>query len=262
MKFSVITVSFNSASTLKDTLISVATQVNVDIEHLVIDGASTDLTHAVLAQYGDHVARFVSEPDCGIYDAMNKGISLASGDVIGFLNADDIYADNQVLSRIARVFQRPEIEACYGDLIYVTKDNHSAVRHWKSRSFSLGSFAYGWSPAHPTFYIRRSALQRMGNFDLSYKISADVEFMMRYLEVGCIRSEYIPHVQVRMRVGGVSNKNLTNIYYQNLDILKALNKHKIPYSLIKFILFKLTNRFLQRWSGLRLEPINRHPPIQ
>lgn len=180
----------------------------------------------------ESVSRFISEPDGGIYDAMNKGLGLASGEVIGFLNADDMFADGLVLSRVAAAFEDPTIEACFGDLLYVTEDNQSVVRYWKSRPFVPGSFARGWAPAHPTFYIRRSALERFGGFDFSYRLAADTELMMRYLEKGRVRSAYIPEVQVRMRVGGATNRSFRNIFRQNQEIFRALKKNDVPYSLI------------------------------
>lgn len=254
VKISVITVSYNSAATIADTVRSVASQTHPDIEHLVIDGRSTDDTVRVVeANRHPHLV-LSSEPDKGIYDAMNKGLARASGEVIGFLNADDLFADPGVVARMARVFEEdPGLEACFGDLVYVTEDNHKVVRYWKSRPYERGSFARSWCPAHPTFYIRRSALERLGKFDLSYRLAADAEFMMRYLEGGGIRSAYIPHVQVRMRVGGATNQSWRNIVQQNREIFQALDKNVIPYSVALFILHKLANRIWQRWAGFGLK---------
>lgn len=253
MKVSVITVSYNSAATIADTVRSVASQTHPDIEHLVIDGRSTDDTVQVVEAHRHPNLVLSSEPDKGIYDAMNKGLSRATGEVIGFLNADDFYADDDVVARVAKAFEDdPSIEACFGDLLYVTEDNHSVVRYWKSHPFFIGSFARGWSPAHPTFYIRRSALERLGGFDLSYRLAADTELMMRYLEKGGVRAAYIPHVQVRMRVGGATNRSLRNIFRQNQEILRALKQNAVPYSLVSFMLHKLASRFWQRWVGIRL----------
>lgn len=253
IKISVITVCYNSAETIADALHSVANQTWPEVEHIVIDGASTDGTQAVIARHGDKVAQVVSEPDAGIYDAMNKGICRSSGDVIGFVNADDMFADDQVLCRVAATFEDPAIEACFGDLLYVTEDNRSVVRYWKSQPFVPGSFARGWSPAHPTFYIRRTALARLGDFDLSFRLAADTEFMMRYLERGGVRAAYIPQVQVRMRLGGATNRSPRNILCQNLEIFRALKMNDVPYSLIFFILRKLLSRIGQRWAGFKLK---------
>ncbi len=253
MTISVITVAYNSAATIGDTLDSVARQAYSDVEHLIIDGASNDKTVEVAKAHGASFTRLISEADAGIYDAMNKGFRLASREIIGFLNADDIFADDQVLSRVAAAFEDPAIEVCFGDLLYVTEDNQSVVRYWRSRPFVPGSFARGWSPAHPTLYIRRSALERLGGFDLSYRLAADTEFMMRYLERGGVRAAYIPQVQVRMRVGGATNRSLRNILRQNAEIFRALKKNDVSYSLISFVLHKLANRFWQRWTGFKLK---------
>ena len=252
MKISVITVCRNSAATIADTFSSVEAQTHPDIEHIVVDGASSDDTLAVIKDHCGRVACLVSEPDHGIYDGMNKGLRLSSGEVIGFLNADDVYADTNVLARVAKTFEDdPCVEACFGDLLYVTQDNQSVIRYWKSQPFASGSFSRGGSPAHPTFYIRRSALNRLGGFDLSYRLASDTEFMMRYLEKGGVRAAYIPHVQVRMRVGGATNRSLRNIFRQNLEIFRALKKNGVPYSLVSFMLHKLASRFWQRWVGMR-----------
>lgn len=253
MKISVITVSYNSATTIADTVRSVAGQMHPDIEHLVIDGLSTDDTVKVVEANRHLNLVLSSEKDAGIYDAMNKGLTRATGEVIGFLNADDFFADAEVLARVAKTFEADSrIEACFGDLVYVTEDNRKVVRYWKSRPYKIGCFARGWSPAHPTFYIRRSALDRLGQFDLAYRLAADTEFMMRYLERGAVRSAYIPHVQVRMRVGGATNQSWRNIARQNREILEAFKKNSIPYSLPTFVLHKLASRFWQRLAGFNM----------
>jgi glycosyltransferase involved in cell wall biosynthesis len=250
VKISVITVSYNSETTIADTIRSVAIQIYPDIEHLVIDGASTDDTVKVVEANWYRNLLLNSEPDMGIYDAMNKGLGRSTGEIIGFLNADDFFADADALTLVAQAFESdPCIEACFGNLVYVTQDNSKVVRFWKSRSYKKGYFARGWSPAHPTFYIRRSALNRLGHFDLNYRLAADVEFMMRYLELGGIQSKYIPQILVRMRLGGATNQSWRNILRQNLEILKAFKKNNIPYSLPSFAFNKLTNRVWQRLSG-------------
>lgn len=245
MKISVITVCFNAAATIRDTLNSVAIQTHDDVEHIVIDGNSTDGTVELVKTYGKRVARLISEPDRGIYDAMNKGIRLASGDLIGFLNADDVFADADALARVAVTFHVPEIGACYGDLLYVKRDGSTPVRYWKSNSFRPGSFGRGWSPAHPTFYLRRSVIV-LGLFDISYCLAADVEFMMRYLEKGGIKTSYIPEIQVWMRIGGKTNRSMKNIFLQNKEILRALDVNGIPYNIVLFIINKFINRVWQR----------------
>lgn len=245
MKISVITVTFNSAKTVADTLKSVATQTHRDVEHLIIDGASNDGTLEIVRMHASTQTRLISEPDRGIYDAMNKGIALASGEVIGFLNSDDFYANASVLEKVANAFQDSAVEACYGDLVYVSQDNSRVVRYWKSKPFTKGDFAKGWCPAHPTFYMRKSVIERMGSFDQSYKMGVDVEFMMRYLECGKIRAVYLPQVLVRMRLGGVSNKSYKNIFLQNKAIFAAMRKYDIPFSIVWFIVNKIVSRLKQ-----------------
>lgn len=254
MKITVITVSYNSAATIADTVRSVASQSHPDVEHLVIDGRSTDDTVQVVEAHRHPNLVLSSEPDKGIYDAMNKGLSRATGEVIGFLNADDFYADANVLARVAKAFEDdPSVEACFGDLVYVSEDNRKVVRYWKSRPYEKGSFARGWCPAHPTFYIRRSALERLGQFDLTYRLAADTEFMMRYLERGGVRCAYIPHVQVRMRVGGATNQSWRNIVRQNREILQAFKKNNIACSLPSFAVHKLLSRIKQRLAGMSMK---------
>lgn len=250
MKISVITVAYNSASTIADTVCTVASQTYTDIEHLVVDGNSTDETVQTVQAYQHPRLILSSEPDKGIYDAMNKGMLRCTGDIIGFLNGDDFFEDNEVLEKVAKVFEDSQVDACFGDLVYVTADKKRVVRYWKSRPFKKGSFARGWSPAHPTFYIRRETLERHGLFDLTYHFAADIEFMMRYLELGNVRSIYIPHVLVHMRVGGTSNKSWRNIMLQNIEIFHAFKKNRVPYSGVLFWTHKITNRIWQRLAGL------------
>ena len=189
--------------------------------------------------------RLISEPDKGIYDAMNKGFTQATGEVVGFLNSDDFYADAEVLAKIATAFEDPAVDACYADLVYVTQDNSRVVRYWKSKPFTSGDFAKGWCPAHPTFYVRKSVIERLGLFDQSYKLAADVEFMMRYLERGQIRAVYIPHVLVRMRLGGATNQSWKNIVQQNKEIFSALRKNGVPFSRMWFAANKMVSRLNQ-----------------
>ena len=249
MTISVITVTYNSAKTVADTMVSLAMQSYADIEHLVIDGASTDGTLEIVRTHARSQTRLISESDGGIYDAMNKGLVLASGEIVGFLNSDDLYADASVLEKIANAFQDPAVEACYADLVYVSQNNRRVVRYWKSRSFIKGDFAKGWCPAHPTFYVRMSVIERLGLFDRSYKLAADVELMMRYLERGQIRSVYIPHILVRMRVGGATNQSWRNIRQQNSEIFLALRKNSVAFSAVNFWMLKISNRVWQYIFG-------------
>ena len=221
-RISVITVCYNSEKTLEKTLQSVSAQQYQNKEHLVIDGGSIDSTRAILTTYSHQIQQCLSEPDAGIYDAMNKGIMMATGDIIGLLNADDLYADPTVLTQVAQVFEDPNVHACYGDLMYFSnRKPHKIIRYWKSSSYEPGLFAKGWSPPHPTFFVRKSIYLKYGLFDLSYVMGNDVELMMRFLEKHQIVAVYIPRVLVKMRSGGVSNRSFKNIVLQNREVLKA-----------------------------------------
>lgn len=246
MKISVITVCYNSGKTIGHTLQSVREQTHGDIEHIIVDGFSNDNTLEVVKAEGLHVAKVVSERDKGIYDAMNKGIALASGEIVAFINADDFYASPGVLTTVAAAFERSGADCCYGDLCYVSQDDPTrTVRYWRSADFVLGSFEKSWCPPHPTFFVRRSVYQRLGGFDLSFKIAADFELMARYLEAARITSCYIPDVLVKMRLGGTTNRSLSNIFKQNTEIRRALSKNGLRSSLVSFVLTKLVSRAIQ-----------------
>ncbi|OHB33344.1 MAG: glycosyl transferase [Desulfuromonadaceae bacterium GWC2_58_13] len=206
---SIITATYFSESTLRDTLDSVARQ-EVRAEHIIVDGGSKDRTLEILSSYS-HLSRIVSEPDRGIYDAMNKGIAMASGDVVGILNSDDFYPDHRVLSWVAEVFSDPNVDSCYGDLKYVHPvDTTRVIRSWKSGSYSRDAFFWGWMPPHPTFFVRRSLYEKFGGFNLDLGSAADYELMLRFLVKHRISAVYIPEVLVKMRSGGVSNVSLRN----------------------------------------------------
>jgi glycosyltransferase involved in cell wall biosynthesis len=247
MKITIITVAFNAADTIADTLRSVAAQTYPDIEHILIDGASTDATMTIVQQHGGHLANCISEPDRGIYDAMNKGIALATGEIIGFLNADDFYASSESLNLIASTFNNLDIEACYGDLLYVSKnDTTQIVRYWRSSNYKLDSFKTGWCPPHPTFFVRRKIYEQYGGFRHDLKIAADIEIMHRLLEVQKIRALYIPETIIKMRTGGESNKNLRNILLQNREILRFINaSRQNKISTLNFLCQKIVSRLKQ-----------------
>ena len=247
MKISIITVTYNCVSVLTDCLNSVASQSHNNIEHIVIDGASTDGTLSLLNSKKDQLATLVSELDEGIYDAMNKGIKIAKGDIIGFLNSDDFYASNEIVSKVAKVFKdKPYVDACYADLIYTDQiDTKKNIRYWKSGKFIPGSFSKGWCPPHPTFFNRSSVYKRFGSFNLNYHIASDVELMMRFLEVNKINVNYIPEIWVKMRMGGLSNKSLNNIKKLNKEILSALNSHDLPKNPFIFFSHKIISRVKQ-----------------
>jgi len=243
LKISIITVCFNSAATIRDTIESVRDQSYRNREFIVIDGNSTDHTLSIVKEFDDEVSCLVSEPDQGIYDAMNKGIRLASGDVIGFINADDFYASNDVLGNVAEIFRHPGVDACYGDLCYVREfDTQSVVRYWRSSEYRPGIFTNGWCPPHPTFFVRRKIYERFGGFDLNYRIAADFELMMRFLEVHQVRARYLREVLVKMRMGGTTNRSLKNIARQNGEILRALKKHGLAANPFAFFGKKIISR--------------------
>jgi glycosyltransferase involved in cell wall biosynthesis len=246
LKISIITVSYNSEKTIKTSLNSVKCQTHKKIEHIIIDGNSADKTVSIVKQY-PHISKIISEPDDGIYDAMNKGLQIATGDIICFLNSDDFYASKNVLNSVSKIFiNNPTIDACYSDLIYVDRLNTSKIiRYFKSSNFNFGAFAKGWSPPHLTFFAHRSVYERFGNFDLNYHIASDVELMMRFLEVQKINARYIPEMWIKMRVGGISNKNFKNILIQNKEVLHALKKHNLSVNWISFFVYKIINRGLQ-----------------
>jgi len=242
---SVITVVFNGAATLEHNIRSVIGQEYDNIEHIIVDGGSTDGTTDILRKYDEHIDYWVSEKDAGIYDAMNKGLKLASGEIVGFLNADDFYANPSVLEQIARAFDDPAIGACYADLDYVHPLSLKTVRYWRSKPFRSGMFALGWCPPHPTFYVRKSVTDNYGGFDLSFRLASDAEFMLRYLESKKINVQYVPEVWVKMRLGGQTNQSWANIVQQNKEIIHALKTHGIPVSYIRFITRKVIDRIIQ-----------------
>jgi len=218
---SVITVCLNGVLTIEDTVGSVLRQNHELIEYIVVDGASTDGTQGLVAKYNGGVSKFVSEPDEGIYDAMNKGIRLAEGEFVAFLNADDMYADDRVISDVVAAAEAGDLDAVYGDLLYVRRDDTSrVVRYWKAGEYLPGAFRLGWVPPHPTFFCRRSVFEKFGAFDANYRLAGDFELMLRFLEKHRIRVAYIPRPLVRMRVGGRAN-TVRGVLRGNREILRA-----------------------------------------
>jgi glycosyltransferase involved in cell wall biosynthesis len=245
VRISVVTVAFNSRETIADTLRSVAEQEHDDLEHIVIDGGSTDGTLDVISSCATRVARLVTEPDRGIYDAMNKGWRLATGEAVGFLNSDDVFSSRRSVQFIAAAFAETAADACYGDLLYVDRDRPSQiVRYWQSSPFTVGAFRRGWQPPHPTFYVRRSLFERYGGFDLDFRIQSDFEFCLRLLEVGRISSHYIPRILVHMRTGGVSNSGLRNVLSGNVEAYLACRKNGLRVN-PAFIIRKVASRVPQ-----------------
>ena len=232
MKISIITATWNSGATLRDTLESVLQQSYTNYEILIIDGGSSDNTHDIAEEY---IPKFEGRlhwhtgKDKGLYDAMNKGIARATGDIIGILNSDDFYADSDVLSRIAEGCRN--VEAVYGNLDFVdASDTSRVVRQWRGSQHRPGAFLKGWHPAHPTFYARRKCYERLGGFDISFDVSADFELMLRFLEANRISNRYIPHTFVKMRMGGESTGSIGKIIQGNKNVLRAFRKNgfKVP----------------------------------
>jgi len=245
MKISIITVCYNSSKFIRSAIESVITQSYANIEYIIIDGGSSDNTLDIVNQYRDKIAHVVSELDNGIYDAMNKGIEIASGDIIGILNSDDFYATNDVIQQVATVFSAPGVDACYADLIYVDPiQTNKIIRYWRSRIFKPGLFKWGWMPAHPTFFARKSCFTELGNYDLNYHLQADFELTMRFLEVFRINAVYIPEIWIKMRMGGASNRSLTNVFKGNLEAYRACKKNRIGISPL-FNVFKIMSRLPQ-----------------
>ncbi|MBE9011491.1 glycosyltransferase [Pseudanabaenaceae cyanobacterium LEGE 13415] len=236
MKVSIITVTYNAAATIRDTIESVLSQDYPNIEHIIIDGASKDNTAEIVRSYGDRIAQFVSEPDRGMYDGMNKGIKLATGDVIAILNADDFYIDSQVISTIVEPFKQHQVDSVFADLVYVKHDDpEKIVRYYSSANFHPGKFAYGWMPAHPTFVVKRSAFEKYGDFKTDYKIAADYELLIRFLAIHKLSYHYIPQVLVKMRTGGASTANLSSNWILNREIVRGCLENGIQTNMTKVL---------------------------
>ena len=236
MKVSVITVTRNSAGSLPDALRSVAQQSHSEIEHIVIDGASTDNTSEVMSLYGDHVTRFVSEPDLGIYDAMNKGLRSVTGDVVGFINADDRYADPQVLARIVEIMEAENLDIIFGDVAFFRGDDaRSIIRRYRSDRFQPSLLSWGWMPAHPAFFMRREIYERIGAFKTDYKIAGDFEMMIRIFQNQNLKFKHISQILVLMRTGGVSNAGWKNMCTLNIEVLRACRENNIATNIFKIL---------------------------
>jgi glycosyltransferase involved in cell wall biosynthesis len=225
MRLSIVTVSYNAAATLADTLESVARQRGVDLEHWLIDGGSTDDTPLVVAQHGKHLAGYVSERDRGLYDAMNKGAARSRGDVLGFLNADDWYADPDVLAWVAQAFEQGA-DLVYGDLLFIrAREPFAAKRVWRDRPHEPTDFIrFGWQPSHPTTLVRRSVFDRAGGFDLRWNISADYAFLARAMSLPHLRLRHVPQTLVNMRLGGTSTGSWRSVWKANMQCAQALRE--------------------------------------
>lgn len=234
MKVSLITVSFNSATTIRDTIESIRAQDYHDIEYIVVDGASTDGTVEIIKSFGTEVDRWISEPDQGIYDAMNKAIRLASGEVVGILNSDDFYSSTSIISQVMAAFNDPTIDAVFGDLVFVDPNNlKKVVRKYSSAKWQPEKFAKGFMPAHPTFFVRRKYYEQIGLFKTDYKIAADYELLIRFLYVHKLKYKYLPLNMVTMRRGGVSSNGIRSNIILNDEIIRGCRENGIPTSVFK-----------------------------
>lgn len=248
-KVSVIIASFNSANTIGQTIDSILTQTWRNIEIIVIDGSSTDDSLEIVKSYGSRINTVISERDMGVYDAMNKGIVRASGEIIGFLNSDDIFSSNETVAAIAEAFLDDSVSVCFGDVVYCSGDLSRVLRMWRTGEFRSGIFFQGWSPPHPTFYVRRDVFHDVGMFDLSYSLAADFDFMLRCLEVNRRGSRYLPQVLVKMRVGGLTNRSFVNIVRQNIEILRSLRANTGKSRSVTFALSKAWRKLSERLAA-------------
>ena len=247
MKFSILIPTFNSGKTIQDTIDSITLQKFTSYEIIVIDNNSTDHTIKILKKNKLPNIKFIIEKDEGIYDAINKGILNARGDIISLLHSDDIYYNSIVLSNISEIFNhKKKINIVYGDLVYVKKNNlKKIIRYWKCSSFFPGRFSKGWHPPHPTFFVKKKIYIKYGLYKNYIGNSADVELMYRFLEINKISSFYLNQILVKMRYGGKSNKKISSIVSQNLAILNFLGINKSLIKVILFFFYKIINRLKQ-----------------
>jgi glycosyltransferase involved in cell wall biosynthesis len=241
MRVSIITVTYNAAKFLEDCICSVKNQDYQDIEHVIIDGGSSDETLDIIKRHEHKNLKWISEKDNGMYDALNKGLKLASGDIVGALNSDDIFASPDVITKIVNCFKKSRIDSVYGDIVYVSQSNtKKVIRYWKGFSYNRDRFRYGWMPAHPSFYVRKELVDELGSYESHYYTAADYEFMLRYLYHYRISAQYIPMLIVKMRVGGASNSTLSARFRANRRDYLAMKKNHVPIpfvvSMLKLII--------------------------
>ena len=245
MKVSIITVVYNNHKTIANAIQSVLNQDYPDIEYIVVDGDSTDGTLEIIQQYRHQIAKLISESDRGMYDAMNKGIQCATGDIIGMLNSDDFYPDTTTLSTVVREFQRHPVDIVFGDLVFVRPDNlDRIIRYYSCANFHPRQFAWGWMPAHPTVFVKRDLYQKYGLFKIDYQIASDYELMVRFLAKHRAAYRYIPKVLVKMRTGGISTKNLASNWILNREIVRGCAENGISTNMLRLLL-KYPTKILQ-----------------
>jgi glycosyltransferase involved in cell wall biosynthesis len=259
LKVSIITVTYNSEKYLADCIESVKKQTYGDIEHIIIDGKSTDNTLKIIHKYSAHIASWMSESDRGIYDAINKGMRMATGDIIGVLNSDDMLASADVIMDIVALFDESGTDAVYGDLAFVHPVNtQKLLRFWKGLPYKRSRFKFGWMPAHPTFYIRRDLVSRYGEYENHYITAADYEFMARYLYQHKVKACYLPKTIVKMRTGGASNSSLYKRLRANRRDYLAMKRNGIPFAFFVSILKPISKipQFKRAWGHKIINPDN------
>ncbi|PIS12099.1 MAG: glycosyl transferase [Bdellovibrio sp. CG10_big_fil_rev_8_21_14_0_10_47_8] len=246
-KVSIITVCYNSASTIADTIESVLSQDYPNIEYIVIDGKSKDNTVEIIRRYEDRIAHFISEKDGGIYDAMNKGLKLATGDIVGLLNSDDFYIDSKAVSDLVNAMTQAGTDSVFADLIIVDPvDPQKIRRYYDSSRWTPGSFRFGWMPAHTTFFIKREWYEKLGLFSLKYKIASDFEMLVRLLYTGKATYVYLQRPVIRMRAGGLSTRGLSSTWTLNREIVQACRSHQMWTSL-PLLFLKIPAKLLETW---------------
>ena len=251
MKVSIITVSFNSAHTIADTIQSVLNQDYPDIEYIIVDGNSSDGTVQIIRHYENQISKWISEKDQGMYDAMNKGISMATGDVIGILNSDDVYMNQHVISDLMGLMHEKNAKVVFADLILVDQeDSNKVLRYYDSGHFHPNKFKYGWMPAHPTVFVKREVYEAVGKFSTTYQIAADYEMLIRMLAIQKVRYAYLPKPIVRMRSGGASTSGLSRNWILNKEIVRACKENGI-YSNMAMLLLKLPYKLWSKVLGRR-----------
>lgn len=258
MKASIITVCLNSAETIEDTIRSVLGQDYKDIEYIIIDGGSSDGTLDIINRYRNNISNMISEPDNGTYDAMNKGIKLSTGDIIATLNADDVYADQNIVGRMVEFMRSNGLDAAYGDLVYVDRNNIDRIaRFWKAGVYKKGAFCYGWVMPHPTFFCQKKIFEKYGYFNEQFQTAADFELMLRFIEKHLIKVGYLPKVIVKMRTGGKANV-FRGMIRGNWEIIKSFRMNDVRLSPWFFIRKPITKtaQLFRRPSGLNNKDID------
>lgn len=250
MRVSLITVCLNAASTIATCLKSVESQTHPDIEHIIVDGGSRDDTVSIVKRYGNRVSALTSGRDAGIYDAMNRGLKMAQGDMVAYLNADDLYADDRCVQAMAEAISVSGTDSAFADISYVQKlAPTERVRCWKSGPFKPGAFARGWAPPHTAFFAKREALLELGGFDLRYRLASDFDLMMRAMEIKRLTTTYVPKELVLMRLGGATNVSLRNVLIQNWEIIESLARAGFPLAAPQLVVQKILSRAAQRlWA--------------